>query len=70
MNRGKAAEDLAAVRSVKPIAGASTDCGLVVRQSDFLEALEAPEVRQTLDCAREILRSEEFPPEDPLGRRS
>jgi hypothetical protein len=51
-------------KSLRPIAGASKDCGLVVRQSDFMEALEAPDVRETLARAQEILHSPEFPPEE------
>ena len=45
------------------ISGASPDIGLVVRQSDFLEALESPEVQETLACADAIRRSADFPPD-------
>jgi hypothetical protein len=48
-----------------PISGASKDIGLVVRQSDFLHALESPDVRETLHHANAILGSADFPPDEP-----
>ena len=47
------------------MAGGSGDCGLVVRKSDFMRALESPDVRRTLASAQEILDSPDFPPEEP-----
>jgi hypothetical protein len=48
--------------TLAPISGASRDMGLVVRASDFLAALESPDVQETLACADQIRRSPDFPP--------
>ena len=54
--------DPSGANALAPISGASRDIGLVVRASDFLAALESPDVQETLACADQIRRSPDFPP--------